>query len=174
VAADTLLDVGCSAGVSTRYLKDRFPGARRVMGLDLSPHFLTVASLREKEAPRGIEYLHAKAEATGLEAQSVDLAMVTFLIHELPTAATREVLAEMFRVLRPGGVVALTDNDPRSPVIQKLPKPIAILMVSFSAAYQTSTCLSLHWCGWINPVLLLIPPAMSPAWSLQKSSLCPC
>jgi hypothetical protein len=35
----------------------------------------------------------------------------------------------MFRVLAPGGTLAITDNDPRSPVIQRLPKPIAMLMV---------------------------------------------
>ena len=35
----------------------------------------------------------------------------------------------MFRVLTPGGTIAITDNDPRSPVIQRLPKPIAMLMV---------------------------------------------
>lgn len=41
-----LLDVGCSAGVSTRYLRAAFPDAASVTGLDLSPQFLSVATLR--------------------------------------------------------------------------------------------------------------------------------
>jgi ubiquinone/menaquinone biosynthesis C-methylase UbiE len=84
---------------------------------------------REKQSPQGIAYLHAQAEATTLLPASQDLAMLTFIAHELPTAATKDILAEMFRVLGPGGVVAITDNDPRSPIIQRLPKPLAILMV---------------------------------------------
>uniref|UniRef100_A0A453PHM9 Methyltransferase type 11 domain-containing protein n=1 Tax=Aegilops tauschii subsp. strangulata TaxID=200361 RepID=A0A453PHM9_AEGTS len=34
-----ILDIGCSVGVSTRYLAERFPSAKAV-GLDLSPYFL--------------------------------------------------------------------------------------------------------------------------------------
>lgn len=41
-----VIDVGCSAGVSTRYLRSAFPKARAVTGIDLSPHFLSVAALR--------------------------------------------------------------------------------------------------------------------------------
>lgn len=41
------LDLGCSAGLSTRALAEAFPAAR-VRGLDLSPHFLAVAEHRER------------------------------------------------------------------------------------------------------------------------------
>ena len=43
-----VLDLGCSAGIGTRRLADAFPAAH-VTGLDLSPHFLAVAELRERE-----------------------------------------------------------------------------------------------------------------------------
>ena len=42
----------------------------------------------------------------------------------------------MFRLLKPGGTLAITDNDPRSPVIQRLPKPIAMLMVRGSTPIE--------------------------------------
>ena len=41
------LDIGCSAGVSSRFLAVEFPGAQ-VTGVDLSPHFLAVAEWRER------------------------------------------------------------------------------------------------------------------------------
>lgn len=134
-----ILDVGCSAGISTRYLRRLFP-SQHLTGLDLSPFFLAVAQLREEETPMGIEYMHAKAEDTGLPTASFDVAALTFVVHELPSAATQAIAQEMFRVLRPGGTLAITDNDPRSPVIQGLPKPIALLMKStepFSDEYFT-------------------------------------
>ncbi len=41
------LDIGCSAGVSSRFLAAEFPDAQ-VTGIDLSPHFLAVAEWRER------------------------------------------------------------------------------------------------------------------------------
>ena len=61
-----ILDVGCSAGISTRYLRRLFP-SQHLTGLDLSPFFLAVAQLREEETPMGIEYVHAKVGNGGRE-----------------------------------------------------------------------------------------------------------
>ena len=105
-------------------------------GLDLSPYMLSVASLRDQQQEAGARsgperaWVHGLAEATGLEGASVDLYAASFLFHELPQDATAAVLAEAFRVLRPGGVFALTDNNPRSEVIQKLPPALFTLMKS--------------------------------------------
>ena len=52
------------------------------------------------------------------------------MCHELPSAATHAVLAEAARLLRPGGVIALVDQDPESAVIRRLPAPIATLLKS--------------------------------------------
>jgi hypothetical protein len=40
------------------------------------------------------------------------------------------VLAEAARLLRPGGVIALVDQDPDSAVIRRLPAPVATLLKS--------------------------------------------
>ncbi len=47
VAVKSAVDAACAAGLSTRSLADRFPGAK-VQGLDLSPHFLALAELRRR------------------------------------------------------------------------------------------------------------------------------
>ncbi len=56
-----VLDVGCSAGIGTRRLADAFPSAH-VTGLDLSPHFLAVAELREREHERCARAPHEAAQ----------------------------------------------------------------------------------------------------------------
>ena len=43
-----ILDVGCSVGVSTFYLAEFFKSASKIVGLDLSPHFLSVAKFRQQ------------------------------------------------------------------------------------------------------------------------------
>lgn len=127
------LDIGCSVGVSTQalatWLEQRQQEPAVVSGLDLSPQMLAVAKVRDT-AGLIQAWHHAAAEATGLPSASQDLITLQFVCHELPQEATRAVLAEAFRLLRPGGVIALVDQDPESAVIRRLPAPIATLLKS--------------------------------------------
>jgi SAM-dependent methyltransferase len=61
---------------------------------------------------------------------SFDLVTLQYVCHELPASATRAVLAEVARLLRPCGVVALVDQDPESALIRRLPAPIGTLLKS--------------------------------------------
>ena len=128
---ENVVDIGCSAGISTTALQKYFnENIRNCIGLDLSPYFLSVASYNEEQNPLGIDYIHAKAEETTLANNSQDVAMLTFVVHELPQIPTETIYQEMYRILKKDGVIAITDNDPRSRVIQQLPKPVATLMKS--------------------------------------------
>uniref|UniRef100_A0A6V7QUE6 Methyltransferase domain-containing protein n=1 Tax=Ananas comosus var. bracteatus TaxID=296719 RepID=A0A6V7QUE6_ANACO len=107
-----ILDVGCSVGVSTRFLAERFPSAKAT-GLDLSPYFLAVAEYKEKKIKRKnpIRWVHANGEATGLPSKSFDLVSLAYVCHECPARAIIGLVEEAFRLLRPGGTIALTDNS---------------------------------------------------------------
>ena len=77
-----------------------------------------------------IEYVHGLAESSPFESGSFDVVALTFILHECPEDAIRAIYAEAARLVRPGGVVAMTDMNPRSPVIQGLPPVLATLMKS--------------------------------------------
>ncbi|KAJ8749169.1 hypothetical protein K2173_018640 [Erythroxylum novogranatense] len=127
-----ILDVGCSVGISTRFLADKFPTAK-VTGLDLSPYFLAVAQFKEKKvAPRQnpIKWIHANGEETGLPSKSFDLISFAAVLHECPERAIVGLLKEAFRVLRPGGTIALTDQAPRSKILQELSPVLFTLLKS--------------------------------------------
>ncbi|KAL6975918.1 hypothetical protein U1Q18_024713 [Sarracenia purpurea var. burkii] len=127
-----ILDVGCSVGVSTRYLANKFPFAK-VTGLDLSPYFLAVAQFKEKEGtPRKnpISWVHANGEDTGLPAKSFDLVSIAYVIHECPARAIVNLVKEALRLLRPGGTFAVTDNSPKSKILQELSPVLFTLMKS--------------------------------------------
>ncbi|CAK0899179.1 unnamed protein product [Prorocentrum cordatum] len=102
-----LLDVGCSGGFSTRQMADTFPGVRAT-GLDLSPYYLATA----KSTYPDLEFTHGLAEATGFESGLFDVVTFNFLLHELPREVSIEALREAYRVLAPGGVIAVLDVDP--------------------------------------------------------------
>lgn len=139
-----ILDVGCSVGISTRSLHAYYTQAQespvRTVGLDLSPYMLAVARYQhdqdtaentaENTAESTIEWLHAKAESTQLPECSFDLVTLQFVIHELPRHITQLIFDEAHRLLRPGGCIAIVDNNPQSPVIQNLPPVLFTLMKS--------------------------------------------
>ncbi|GBF97263.1 methyltransferase type 11 [Raphidocelis subcapitata] len=119
------VDLGCATGLSSLALLEAFPGAA-VTGVDLSPYFLAVGRYeqREREAdtgrPEALSFVHAPAEATGLPAASCDLVSMCLVAHELPQSATRAILREAYRLLKPGGVMAIMEMNPASPAFQRI------------------------------------------------------
>lgn len=102
-----VLDVACGTGESTLAWHRRFMEAS-VVALDVSPYMLAVAERKVAGIPR-IEVRCANAEALPFEDASFDCVTASLLFHELPEDVPPGVLAEMCRVLRPGGEVALLE-----------------------------------------------------------------
>ena len=128
-----ILDIGCSIGISTlalhRFYQSQQESLVRTIGLDLSPYMLTVAQHRDTKGEIA-QWLHANAEETELPDRTFDLVTLQFVIHELPHQATIAIFREALRLLRPGGYLAMVDNNPQSPVIQNLPPVLFTLMKS--------------------------------------------
>ncbi len=126
---EAILDIGCSVGMSSFALQEVYPQAQ-ITGLDLSPYFLTVAQNRAKEKNLTINWKHAAAENTGLPDEAFDLVSVCLVFHELPQQATKEILSEIKRILKPGGYFTFMDMNPRSPIYGKMPPYILTLLKS--------------------------------------------
>lgn len=128
-----ILDIGCSVGISTlalhRYYQKTQNIPVRTVGLDLSPYMLAVAKQQDANGEIA-QWIHARGEETGLGDRSFDLVTLQFVIHELPHQATEAIFHEALRLLRPGGYLAVVDNNPQSPVIQNLPPVLFTLMKS--------------------------------------------
>ncbi|WP_193200128.1 class I SAM-dependent methyltransferase [Nostoc sp. MG11] len=124
-----ILDVGCSVGLSTFALEAVYPHAQ-ITGLDLSAYFLAVAHYRAQQRQSKINWVHAQAESSGLPDNSFDLVSIFLMCHELPQLATRQIFAEMRRVLRPGGYLAIMDMNPKSEIYKKMPAYILTLLKS--------------------------------------------
>ncbi len=103
-----VVDLGCGIGQLSIALKEQFPDAE-VTGIDVAGPMLRYAHKRAVELSLDVRFLQRLAEDTKLETGSVDLATAFILFHEVPTAVAREICAEVFRILRPGGVFDVTD-----------------------------------------------------------------
>lgn len=103
-----LLDVACGTGRTLHQLACTHP-ALRLWGIDLSPAYAQVARKRlahVAELAIGVENAEAMPFADG----AFDIATSVYLFHELPRNARRNVIRELFRVVRPGGLVVIEDS----------------------------------------------------------------
>jgi SAM-dependent methyltransferase len=94
-----VLDVGCGPGAFTSAVLERV-GAGRVCAIDPTPGFVEACRARH----RGVDVRRASAERIPFEDGRFDCAAAQLVFHFVhdPLAA----VAEMTRVVRPGGVVA--------------------------------------------------------------------
>jgi SAM-dependent methyltransferase len=96
-----VLDLGCGTGLSTAVWAAR---AERVVGVEPAPGMLAVA--RRRLTGANVEVRRAPVRATGLPAGGADVVTAVQAFHWMEPEAT---LAEVARVLRPGGVFAAAD-----------------------------------------------------------------
>lgn len=103
----TLLEVGCGPGfVTSRLLEHVRRGS--VTGVDLDPTMLAHARDLVGGSER-VSLVEASAAETGLPNASFDVVLARFLLQHLPNLDV--VLAELRRVLRPGGRLIAVDSD---------------------------------------------------------------
>jgi ubiquinone/menaquinone biosynthesis C-methylase UbiE len=105
--ADHVVDLGCGTGLSTLIWIDR---TNSLTGIEPSPDMRTVAAQRPEWAHSATrpQFVGAEAHQTGLPEQSVDIITASQSFHWMDPIPT---LAEIARVLRPGGVFAAYDCD---------------------------------------------------------------
>ncbi len=103
-----VLDYGCGPGSHALAALQLVGASGRVYAADINP--LAVARLQAIAARRGLGNLHGILTdcATGLEGASVDVALLYDTYHDL--AQPQAVLAELHRVLKPGGVLSFSDH----------------------------------------------------------------
>jgi arsenite methyltransferase len=108
IKGETILDLGCGAGIDSVLAARRTGPTGQVIALDFLPEMLERTSAAAAEAGlANIETLEAEIEGIPLADGSVDHVISNGVINL--SARKRRVLAECARVLRPGGKLSLSD-----------------------------------------------------------------
>jgi ubiquinone/menaquinone biosynthesis C-methylase UbiE len=103
------LDVGCGTGMLALEVQRRVGRAGRVAGVDPSPE--QIARARSKAARRNlpIDFQIGVIEHLAFPDQTFDVVLSTLMMHHLPASLKRQGLAEIARVLKPGGRLVIAD-----------------------------------------------------------------
>lgn len=104
-----VLDVGCGTGTLAMEVQPRVGRAGQVVGID--PGAQQIAHARSKAARRNlpVEFQIGAIEQLNFPDQTFDVVLSTIMMHHLSDSLKRQGLAEIIRVLKPGGRLVIAD-----------------------------------------------------------------
>jgi ubiquinone/menaquinone biosynthesis C-methylase UbiE len=118
---DVVVDIGCGTGSLAIRMKQHQPDAR-VIGVDPDPEVLGIARRKVGKAAVEVEFLHgmgdkaAELVGTGTATKTVS----SLVLHQCPLPMKKAIIANMFRVLRPGGDLVIADFGLQRDVFMRL------------------------------------------------------
>ena len=105
-ASGDVLEVAVGTGRNLPF----YPDSIRLTGIELSPAMLAMARRRAQELGREVDFREGDAQALTFPDASFDTVICTMSLCSIPD--DRKAVAEMKRVLRPGGRLLLVDHVP--------------------------------------------------------------
>jgi SAM-dependent methyltransferase len=146
-----VLDVACGTGIVSRTVTERVGRTGRVSGVDLNDGMLAVARRLRPD----LEWRQADVGALPFADRTFDAALCQMALMFFPDRAA--ALAEMARVVRPGGVVALA--VPASLDAQPAYGPFVEMAVQ-AAGPEAASVLGAYWaCGDLDGLCDLVTSA---------------
>ena len=102
-AGERVLDVGCGPGRLTMEAAQAAGPTGDVLGIDLSTEMVDLASHKAKRARSPARFVAAGIEALPVPDAHVDVVLASLMLHHLPSELQERGVAEVLRVLKPGG-----------------------------------------------------------------------
>jgi len=114
-----ILEIGTSIGQLATSMKRRFPDAE-VWGIDVGGPMVRYAHMKAADMGVAVNFAQRLAEDTKFPANHFDLVVSNLLFHEVSEQGAKNIIKEVARILRPGGVFSPTDmNTPPQTVKAK-------------------------------------------------------
>jgi arsenite methyltransferase len=122
---EVVLDLGSGGGIDVLLSARRVGPTGKAYGLDMTDEMLELARRNQREAGvENVEFLRGEIEAVPLPDASVDVIISNCVINL--SGDKRRVLAEAFRVLKPGGRFAVSDIVVRGAVPEEIKRSIEL------------------------------------------------
>ena len=134
-AGETVLDLGSGGGIDVILSAQRVGPTGKAYGLDLTDEMLTLARENQKKAGvENVEFLMGAIENVPLPDSSIDVIISNCVINL--SGDKDRVLAEAFRVLKPGGRLAISDVVVRGEVPASIRKSMELWVGCIAGALE--------------------------------------
>jgi ubiquinone/menaquinone biosynthesis C-methylase UbiE len=132
---ETVLDLGSGGGIDVLLSAKRVGPTGKAYGLDMTDEMLALARQNQQKAGvSNVEFLKGEIEAIPLPDRSVDVVISNCVINL--SADKDRVLAEAFRVLRPGGRLAVSDVVVRGEVPAQIRRSVELWIGCVAGALE--------------------------------------
>ena len=148
---EVVLDLGSGGGIDVILSARRVGKSGKAYGLDMTDDMLALARRNAEEANvTNVEFLRGQIESIPLPGDSVDVIISNCVINL--SGDKRKVLAEAFRVLKPGGRFAVSDVIVRGETPPEVRKNMELWIGCVAGALEEQEFLSLlREVGFENP-----------------------
>lgn len=106
---ESVLEIGCGTGAVALIATTQVGATGRVVGVDAAPEMIAVARGKAARAGFTVEFFAQPAEQMAFADDSFDVALSSLMMHHLPDTLKQQALAEVARVLKPGGRLIIVD-----------------------------------------------------------------
>ena len=122
----TVLDMGCGGGMDCLIAAQRVGAEGRVIGVDMTPEMVDLARANvQRSGCDNVEIRLGRIEDMPVAGGSVDYAISNCVLNLVPDK--QAAFSEAFRVLKPGGAMAVSDIV----VVGKLPRKLGASMAQY-------------------------------------------
>ena len=134
---ETVLDLGSGGGIDVLLSARRVGPSGKAYGLDMTDEMLALARENQRKAGvTNVEFLKGEIEHIPLPGDSVDVIISNCVINL--SADKDAVLAEAFRVLKPGGRLAVSDVVVRGEVPSEIRRSVELWIGCVAGALEES------------------------------------
>jgi SAM-dependent methyltransferase len=134
---ETVVDLGCGGGLDVFLAAEKVGATGKAIGIDMTPEMIRRAKRNAEKDSRGMPYSNvefhlARIDDLPLAANSVDCVVSNCVINLAPDKDA--VFREIFRVLKPGGRVSVSDIALKKPLPAEIAGDVMALVGCIAGA----------------------------------------
>lgn len=137
-AGEVVVDLGSGGGLDVFLAAHKVGRSGKAIGIDMTPEMIELAERNlSKSSFDNVEFHLAEIEAMPLESNSVDCVISNCVLNLVPDKA--KAFSEIFRILKPGGRLAVSDIALHKPLPPELEQSVRALTGCIAGAIQIGT-----------------------------------
>jgi len=130
---EVVVDLGCGSGMDVFLASPKVGASGKVYGIDMTPEMLANArASAEKRNITNVEFVQGDIEELPFPSNSVDLVISNCVINLVPDK--QKAFNEIYRILKPGGRLAVSDILRRKPLPEEIKDKVELLSTCFIGA----------------------------------------